>query len=94
MTKLVLSVAGAVSVLASAIALIDYSRKRTCEQVIEPPSGELAFALVAAAAGTVLTILGEKTDTRPAPALEEMLSSEDVALMNATPTDSAEDADI
>ena len=97
MNKIVLSIAGAFTVLASAVTLIDYTQKRTCKQIIEPPTGELVFALVTAAAGTLLAVMADHaatSDKKKGPALSDMLSVEDSVLMSATPTDPASDNDI
>ena len=95
MNKIVLSIAGAFTVLASAVTLIDYTQKRTCKQIIEPPTGELVFALVTAAAGTLLAVMADHTSAnKKSPTLGDMLSVEDSVLMSATPTDPESDNDI
>ena len=62
MNKIILSLAGTVTVLASAIALIDFKRRRDCRLIVEPPTEELFFALLTATSGAMMAAVADQLD--------------------------------
>ena len=76
MNKLIFSFAGAVTVLASAIALIDYKNRMDVREFVEPPVDELLFVFAAATSGviaaTVADQLDEKKHPRRGPTLKDI----------------------
>ena len=78
--KIIFSLAGAVTVTASAIALIDYKRRRDCRQIKEPPAGELLFTLAAAASGAFLANIASQLDEGKHPQRAGKLKKADDAL--------------
>lgn len=80
MNKFILSLAGAATVLASAIALIDYGhRKSKCKPA---PGAELALGLIGVAAGAAVALLAEKKEVEKSLLADEMLDIEELALMH------------
>ena len=59
--KIVFSLAGAVTVGASAITLIDYKRRLDCQQIKDAPIGELLLAFATAAGGAALAACAGRT---------------------------------
>ena len=80
MKKFVLSMAGAATVLASAITLIDYASRKS--QGKNACVGKLVFGVVGSLAGTALVVACEKATPRKELVLDDMISDEDVALMH------------
>ena len=79
MNKFIISLAGAATVLVSAIALIDYgNRKAKCKPA---PGAELALGLIGAAAGAAIALLAEKELPKHDLLVEDMLDEEELALM-------------
>lgn len=75
--KIIFSLAGAVTVAASAMALIDYKRRRDCRQIKEPPASELLFAFAAAAGGAMLASISNQLDEKKHPERAEALQKAD-----------------
>ncbi len=78
--KIIFSLAGATAAVASAIALIDYKRRRDCRQLKEPPAGELLFTFAAAASGAMMAAIANQLDEKKHPERAEMLQKADDAL--------------
>ena len=78
--KIVFSLAGAVTVVASAIALIDYKRRLDCRQIKEAPVGELLLAFATAAGGAALAAISDQLDENKHPERAEKLQQADDAL--------------
>ena len=81
MNKIILSLAGTVTVLASAIALVDYKRRRDCRQIVEPPVGELFFSLLTAASGAMMAAVADELDETKHPARADDLKRLDDELV-------------
>ncbi len=80
MNKIIFSLAGAVTVVASAMALIDYKRRRDCRQIKEPPVGELLFTFAAAASGAMMAAISNQLDEKKHPERAEKLQKADDVL--------------
>ena len=80
MNKIIFSLAGAVAVVASAIALTDYKRRRDCRQIKEAPVTELLFAFATAASGAALAAISNQLDETKHPERAEKLQKADDAL--------------
>ena len=80
MNKIILSLAGTVTVLASAIALIDFKRRRDCRLIVEPPTEELFFALLTATSGAMMAAVADQLDETKHPERAEKLQKADDAL--------------
>lgn len=78
--KIVFSLAGAVTVVASAMALIDYKRRLDCRQIKEAPVGELLLAFATAAGGAALAAISDQLDENKHPERAEKLQQADDAL--------------
>lgn len=78
--KIIFSLAGAAAAVTSAIALVDYKRRRDCRQIADPPVGELLFALVSAAGGAALAVIADQLDENKHPERAEILQKADDAL--------------
>ena len=81
MNKLVLSIAGAATVLVSAIALIDYASRKSAQK--KACTGELVAGIVGAVAGTAVAVYAHKSAEKKDIVIEDILDDEDIALMNA-----------
>ena len=75
--KIVFSLAGAVTVVASAMALIDYKRRLDCRQIKEAPVGELLLAFATAAGGAALAAISDQLDENKHPERAEKLQKAD-----------------
>ena len=80
MKKFIISMAGAATVLASAVAFIDYANRRSKNN--DRFVGELVFGIVGSLAGVALAVLSEKLEQPKELVLEDMISDDDVALMH------------
>ena len=78
--KIIFSLAGATAAVASAIALVDYKRRRDCRPIKEPPAGELLFTFAAAASGIFLANIANQLDEGKHPERAEKLKKADDAL--------------
>ena len=78
--KIIFSLAGATAAIASAIALVDYKRRRDCRQIADPPVGELLLALATAAGGAALAVIADQLDENKHPERAEILQKADDAL--------------
>lgn len=78
--KIVFSLAGAVTVVASAITLIDYKRRLDCQQIKDAPIGELLLAFATAAGGAALAAISNQLDETKHPERAEKLQQADDAL--------------
>ena len=78
--KIIFSLAGATAAVASAIALIDYKRRRDCRPIKEPPVSELLFTFAAAASGAMLAAISNQLDESKHPERAEKLQKADDAL--------------
>ena len=77
--KIVFSLAGAVTVVASAMALIDYKRRLDCRQIKEAPVGELLLAFATAAGGAALAAISDQLDENKHPEhTEKVQKAEDM----------------
>ena len=84
--KIFFSLAGATAAVASAIALIDYKRRRDCRPIKEPPVGELLFTLAAATGGAMMAAIAKQLDETKHPERAEKLQQADDKLTElATP---------
>ena len=77
MNKIIFSLAGAVTVIASAMALIDYKRRRDCRQIVDPPVSELLFTFAAAASGAMMAAISNQLDEKKHPERAEKLQEAD-----------------
>ena len=77
MNKIIFSLAGAVTAVASAIALIDYKKRRDCRQYKEPNVGELMFTFAAAASGALCALVADQLDESKHPERAEKLQKAD-----------------
>ena len=77
MNKIIFSLAGAVTAVASAIALIDYKKRRDCRPYKEPPVGELMFTLAAAASGALCALIAGQLDETKHPERADKLQKAD-----------------
>ena len=77
MNKFIISLAGAVTVIASTIALIDYKKRRDCRLYVEPPVGEFLFVFAAAASGAVMSAIANQLDETKHPERAEKLQKAD-----------------
>lgn len=77
MNKFIVSLAGAVTVVASAIALIDYKKRRDCRQYVEPPLGELLAVFATAASGFMMAKIADQLDETMHPERAEKLQKAD-----------------
>ena len=75
--KIIFSLAGATAAVASAIALIDYKRRRDCRPIKEPPVGELLFTFAAAASGLMMAAISNQLDENKHPERAEKLQEAD-----------------
>ena len=80
MNKLIFSLAGAVTVVASAITLIDYKRRLDCRQIKDAPVAELLLAFATAASGAALAAISNQLDETKHPERAEKLQKADDAL--------------
>jgi len=80
MNKIIFSLAGAVTAVASAITLIDYKKRRDCRQYKEPPVGELMFTFATAASGALCAIIASQLDETKHPERAQKLQKADDAL--------------
>lgn len=80
MNKLILTVAGAATMLVSAIVLVDYASRKAAKK--KASAGELVVGLVGAAAGAAVTVYAQKADQKKELLIEDMLDAEDIALMH------------
>lgn len=86
MNKIILSLAGGIAVAASAIALVDYKRRRDCKQFKDAPVGELLLALATAASGAALAVISDQLDENKHPEhTEKVQKAEDVLAKLMTP---------
>ena len=84
--KIVFSLAGAVTVVASAMALIDYKRRLDCRQIKEAPVGELLLAFATAAGGAALAVISDQLDENKHPEhTEKVQKAEDMLAKLMTP---------
>ena len=81
MNKLIFSLAGATAAIASAIALIDYKKRRDCRQYKEPNVGELMFTFAAAASGALCALIAGQLDETKHPERAEKLQKADGKLI-------------
>ena len=81
MNKFIFSLAGAVTVLASTIALIDYKKRWDCKLYTEPPMNELLLVFATAASGTILAAIGDQLDETKYPKRTKKLQKADDKLM-------------
>ena len=77
MKKKILSVAGTVAAVASAITLIDFKRRRDCREYTEPPVGELLFTFAVAASGALMSAIADQFDEKKHPERAEKLQKAD-----------------
>jgi hypothetical protein len=75
--KIIFSLAGATAAVASAIALIDYKRRRDCRPIKEPPVGELLFTFAAATGGAMMAAIANQLDENKHPERAEKLQKAD-----------------
>jgi hypothetical protein len=75
--KIIFSLAGATAAVASAIALIDYKRRRDCRPIKEPPVGELLFTFAAATGGAMMAAIANQLDEKKHPERAEKLQKAD-----------------
>ena len=80
MKKFIISMVGAATVLASAVAFIDYANRRSKNK--DRFVGEVVFGVVGSLAGVALAVLSEKLEQPKELVLEDMISDDDVALMH------------
>ncbi len=80
MNKIIFSLAGAITVAASAMALIDYKRRRDCRQIKDAPVTELLFAFATAASGAALAAISNQLDEKKHPERAEKLQKADDVL--------------
>ena len=80
MNKIILSLAGGIAVIASAMALVDYKRRNDCRQFKDAPVGELLFAFATAAGGAALAAVSNQLDETKHPERAEALQKADDAL--------------
>ena len=80
MNKLIFSLAGAVTVIASAMALIEYKNRRDVKQFVKPPVGEFWFVVAAAASGTVMATIADQLDQTKHPERAQKLQAIDTKL--------------
>ena len=79
--KVIFSLAGAVTVVASAITLIDYKRRVDCRPIADPPISELIFTFAAAASGAFLANIANQLDETKHPERAEKLQKADDKLV-------------
>ena len=77
MNKLIFSLAGAVTVIASAMALIDYKNRRDVKEFVKPPMGELLFVAAAAASGALMATIADQLDETKHPKRAQLLQEVD-----------------
>ena len=75
--KIVFSLAGAVTVLASAVTLIDYKRRVDCRPIADPPISELLLTFATAASGALLASIASQLDETKHPERAEKLQKAD-----------------
>ena len=80
MNKLLLTVAGAATLLISTAVLIDYAARKASHK--KACSGELLVGIAGAAAGAAVALYAQKTAEKKDLLIEDMLDEEDLALMN------------
>ena len=78
--KIVFSLAGAVTGVASAITLIDQKRRWDCQQIKDAPIGELLLAFATAAGGAALAAISNELDETKHPERAEKLQKADDTL--------------
>ena len=84
--KIIFSIAGATAAVASAIALVDYKRRRDCKQFKDAPAAELLFALATAAGGAALAAISDQLDENKHPEhTEKVQKAEDMLAKLMTP---------
>ena len=75
MKKFIVSMAGAATVLVSAVALICYANRKA-------KNAALALGITGTLAGVALTVLSEKMEQPKDLVIDDMLTDDDVALMH------------
>ena len=79
MNKLILTVAGAATLLISTVVLIDYAARKASNK--KANAGELLVGIAGAAAGAAVALYAQKSSDKKDLVIEDMLDEEDLALM-------------